>query len=711
MTRYDSASRDPARSPAPPAPVRSRERWSMPVVVLPFLFIALALLAHGLAQQLPVSTWPRLFGLAFDHGASVGGIGRPVTDHASHAASAVETLSILLVRYGWLPRVVIALIAGGALSLAGVIFQQVLRNPLAEPLTLGVASGGYLALTVAAVVAPALVADARFAVAFGGAAVAMLLTMAFAARRGFSSLSVILAGMIVNLYCGAVAVLLTIVYERSLTAVFIWGGGVLSQSGWQGVLWLLPRVLVGAVLAALLIRPLRLFSLDDAQMSQLGLRLAWIRPLALTLAVLLSASVVSAVGVIGFIGLAGPALARLVGARRLRDQLLWAPVIGALLLLIADQVVQALPPALGAQLPTGAAIALLGGPLLLWMLHRFRLDGARPETLHAAAPRRALHGPAWVLTILLLIGVWLSLHLGRDVGGGGGQGGWTWADASTLPQLMYWRWPRLLASLASGIMLALAGTLLQRVTGNPMASPELLGVSGGAMVGTLLLALSLAALGMAPGTGWLLLGASAGALLFLAALLAIGRRRRFAPGHVLLGGIALSAFAQAVIVLATASGGAYATLIRPLLYGSTYLVSPGTAVGVAVSAVLLTLLAMLCARWLDMLPLGGDIADGLGMDSGHARLVLLLLSAVASAAATLIVGPMSFVGLMAPHLARLLGFNRARSQLWIAALIGAVLMVLADWLGRNVIFPQQMPAGILATLIGGPYLLWLLQKR
>ncbi len=92
------------------------------------------------------------------------------------------------------------------------------------------------------------------------------------------------------------------------------------------------------------------------------------------------------------------------------------------------------------------------------------------------------------------------------------------------------------------------------------------------------------------------------------------------------------------------------------------------------------------------------------------RLWLLAVAAALTAGATVVIGSMSFVGLMAPHLARLMGFSRARSQMLVAGLVGALLMVLSDWLGRNVVFPQQMPAGIIATLIGGPYLMWLLRR-
>jgi iron complex transport system permease protein len=151
-------------------------------------------------------------------------------------------------------------------------------------------------------------------------------------------------------------------------------------------------------------------------------------------------------------------------------------------------------------------------------------------------------------------------------------------------------------------------------------------------------------------------------------------------------------------------------LLRPLQYGSTYLIVPATAVAVGVCTVAAVLVAYPGARWLEILPLGANVANALGVGAQRARLLLLAVAAMLTAGATVVIGPMSFVGLMAPHLARLLGFPRARSQMLVAALIGALLMVLSDWLGRNMIFPQQMPAGVIATLLGGPYLMWLLRR-
>ncbi|WP_042302284.1 Fe(3+)-hydroxamate ABC transporter permease FhuB [Paraburkholderia kururiensis] len=643
-----------------------------------FLVLAtVALGARTLATQLPVAQWPGIVWTGAD-----------------------ASLPQIVAHYAWLPRLVVSLMAGAALSLAGVVFQQVLRNPLAEPLTLGVSAGAYFALTVASIVVPSLALDGRFSIAFAGSALAMLATMAFTWRKGFAAVSVVLAGMIVNLYCGALSVLLTIVYERSLTSVFIWGGGSLVQGGWASATWLAPRVFLCAVGAALLVRPLTLFSLDDRGARQLGLSVAWARFAALGIAVLLSAFVTSAVGVIGFIGLGGPALARAMGARRPQEQMLWAPLAGAMLLTLADQAVQSLPGMMGEMLPTGAVTGLLGGPLLLWMLYRMRVRGPQPALSESEPARGSALRASLLFGALLVVAIVVSLRFSMSMHG------WEWTGARQWAGVEFWRMPRLVASLGAGVMVALAGTLLQRVTGNPMASPDLLGVSGGAMLGMLA-----AAILVGPSTPALLTGASAGALTSLVGLVAIGRRSGFAPEHLLLAGIAISALSQSVVVLATASGGAYASVLRAMLYGSTYAMLPATAIAVAIAAVAGAAITSISVRWLDILPLGSAVSDALGVRTRHVRLWLLAVAAALTAGATVVIGPMSFVGLMAPHLARLMGFSRARSQMLVAGLVGALLMVLSDWLGRNVVFPQQMPAGIIATLIGGPYLMWLLRRN
>ncbi len=609
----------------------------------------------------------------------------------------------LLFRESFLPRVAIGLIAGAGLGLAGTIFQQVLRNPLAEPATLGVSAGAQLALAVTLLWFPALYGTAQGWVALAGAAAAFSVVLWIAGSLGFSAVGMVVAGLMVSLICGSLCALLIVLSHDYLSVLFLWQSGALAQNGWASAKWLLAQILPLALLSGLLARPLEVLGLQDDGARSLGVSVRTTRIALLAVAVAICACVTSAVGVIGFVGLAAPNLTRALGARKLPQRLVWAPFLGACLLTLADQTAQGLA-FIPLQIPTGALTGLLGAPLLIWLVFR-----TRP---HAALPRAAAESPArldepatlrmMMRGSLVLVAVFvLALGLGRI------PGGWHFASWSEFELLSPWRAPRAFAAMACGVMLSVAGALMQRMTGNPMASPELLGISSGATLAVILAML------LMPGfdPAWAFPAAGAGAAVTLVGLLGIAARSSFSPERLLLVGAALATLMTAVSSIALASGDPRTSLLIAWMSGSTYGVTATQAGLACATAVLVLLLAPLCVRWLDILPLGASSAQAVGVNIGNARLVLLLLTAAATAAATLIVGPLSFVGLMAPHMARMLGLQRPLPQLFGAAILGALVMVLADWLGRTMLSPWQLPAGMIATLIGAPYFLWLMRRR
>ena len=625
-----------------------------------------------------------------------------------HALWTPDTHDIqqIIAHDSWLPRLVVSWLCGAILGLAGTIFQQVLRNPLAEPMTLGVSAGAQLALTLATLCAPALLGGAAQWVALGGALLTAVIVFGLAWRSGLAPVTVAVAGLVVTLYCGSIGVALQLFYAPYLRGLFIWGGGSLVQQDWSNVSMLASRLLMGGLLAFLLLRPMTLFGLDDANARNLGLSLRRMRLLALALAVVLSAAVVSAVGVIGFVGLAAPALAQMAGARRLSQRLVLAPLCGALILWLTDQVVQQLSGAMGDLIPTGAATALFGAPLMLMLLARMhraaRLptggdEAARVHTVSETALRRRFAG----IVLLTLLACALALDFGH------GPNGWHFSSLAEFSRVAIWRVPRAAAALAAGAMLAVAGTLMQRLTGNPLASPEVLGVSAGAALGLIVLVVGFGDGGQVARIA----ATSAGALTALLAILWFSQRSRFAPDRVLLAGIAIGALFQAVVAVAIASGGERAATLLQWLAGSTYTITPTDAAFALVLCALLCTLTPLCNRWLQILPLGEASARSLGVATRGARFALLVFIALLTAAATLIVGPLSFVGLTAPHFARLFGARRPLQQILLAAPIGALTIVVADWLGRAWLMPRELPAGLIATLIGAPYLMWLLGRR
>lgn len=611
-------------------------------------------------------------------------------------------LEQLLFWHSLLPRTLTALLAGAALGLSGALLQRVLRNPIADSSTLGIASGAQLALTMAAAHAPALIAYSREAVALSGGLATVGIVLGLSWRRGLDPITVVLSGMVISLVAAALSATVILAKGEYVLSLFIWGAGSLNQQSWDAALALAPRLALGFAAALLLLRPLAVLGLDDSSARGLGLALHGSRLLVIAVAVWLAATVTAELGIIGFVGLAAPAFARIAGARTPRQILLAAPAIGAVVLSLTDSAVQLLGSGTADLAPTGAATALLGGPLLLWLLPRVRMvlrtqAGVPPGPPHRVAlPWRA---SAWLagVTILLAIG---ALALGR------GPDGWTIASGALLGDLLPFRAPRIAAAGAAGAMLGAAGTLMQRLTGNPLAGPEVLGVSAGGGVG---LAVTLFLVPVASPLH-LVLGIAAGSLAVLLAMLGLAARSGFGPERLLLAGIAMGALCMALVSTVLAQGDLRAYLLLTWMSGSTNRVGEVEAWTGVIAAAFLIAPLFLFRRWLDILPLGAGASRGIGLGLSSSRLTLAAFGALLTGFASFLIGPLSLVGLIAPHLARLAGFARGNHQLLAALLIGAATMVLADWLSRIIAFPYQVPVGLFAALIGGPYLIWLLGR-
>ncbi|MCY9836853.1 Fe(3+)-hydroxamate ABC transporter permease FhuB [Aeromonas media] len=606
-----------------------------------------------------------------------------------------------VIHFSWLPRLVVCLLAGAALGLAGTLMQQVLRNPLASPTTLGVASGAQLALMMVTLFAPSWLLIGREWIAMAGGSLAMALVFVLAWRRQLNPVVIVFAGLVINLYLAAISMGLLLFFQEELKGLLVWGSGSLAQNSWSGVLYLLPRLLVAVVLAALLVRPLAVLELDDASARSLGVSLKQLRFAGLGLAVFVTACVVSVVGLIGFIGLAAPVMVRMLGVRQLGLRLLWAPVLGALLLAATDLLLQFLTRFWPVLIPTGAMTALLGAPLLLWLIPRLSFKATPRAAVGLGVARHP--APARFIAILVagLVAVMLaSLLFGQ------GMNGWGWPSWFRWQAQLEWRLPRTLAAGAAGVLLALAGTLLQRVSNNPMASPELLGVSGGTFMGVIATALLLPALPLP----LMLLGGVLGAFVCLLLLVLINRKNGFQPERILLSGIAITALFEPLQAIALANGDLRVQQLLSWMSGSTYYVTPPVAYGLTGLALLMLAACLLVSRWLDLMPMGPAVATALGIRLNRTQLIILLLVAVLTASATMVIGPLSFAGLLAPHMAKLMGLVRARWHLLGAAGCGALLMVLADWVGQQILFPQEVPVGLVSTLLGGAYFMWCLRR-
>ncbi len=266
------------------------------------------------------------------------------------------------------------------------------------------------------------------------------------------------------------------------------------------------------------------------------------------------------------------------------------------------------------------------------------------------------------------------------------------------------RLPRMLTAFVSGGLLALAGSLMQVLLQNPLADPYVLGVSSGAAFFTLLLML-LGASDLA-----LLGGAWAGSLLTIALILLLARKHRWHSHSLLLSGVAIACgllACNSFLLLLSPATNLHSMLfwLAGDLNGSHV---PWYGLVVLIIGMLI---CYLLAPGLNLLARGEAPARALGLASDKYRIILYLLSSLFAATAVTLAGCIGFIGLIIPHLTRLLiGFDH-RIMLPISMLLGGTLLTLADTFARSILAPQQLPVGMLLAFIGVPIFIWLLQHE
>jgi len=301
------------------------------------------------------------------------GFSRVVGDVLSHVGVGHSTLTPLQSVIVWqlrAPRMVLGLLAGTMLAVAGGTYQGVFRNPLADPYLLGVAAGAGLGATIA-------IADVGGGLrtpswtpllAFAGALVAVGVTWAIGGRGlRTSTSSLILAGVAVaSLFTSAQTFLQQQASVDSLARVYIWLLGSLASASWSSVTLVLPYVVICSVICLVAARALDVMSVGEDESRSLGLAVGKVRLLVVAAASLGTAAVVSAVGLIGFVGIVVPHVVRLLVGTSYRRILPISVLAGAAFLVIADTIARTVMAP--SELPLGVVTALVGAPVFVFIL-------------------------------------------------------------------------------------------------------------------------------------------------------------------------------------------------------------------------------------------------------------------------------------------------------------------------------------------------------
>ncbi|WP_431882345.1 iron ABC transporter permease [Micromonospora gifhornensis] len=626
-----------------------------------------------------------------------------------------ETVRVLIASR--MPRLLAGLAIGVALGFAGAALQSIARNPLASPDTLAVNAGAHLAIVSVAAFGIALPALPAGGLAFCGGLAAAGLVMAMSSGGQAGTTRLILAGSATALALSSVTMLLLLLFEQATIGLFAWGNGSLVQSDLNALTQLAPVIGLAIVALMLLGHRLDILALGDDTATVLGLDVRRTRLIVTVLAVLLSAAAVTLTGPVGFVGLCAPVIVRLLGplvpgVHRHRVLLPLSGIAGMIIVLGSDVLLRA---AMGAQagvdIPTGVVTTLLGAAILIWLARRHRDAGPtrRPPGGHAAVRSAGFHRTV-VIVVATVAGV--AVVVGMLAGDT-----WVllgdlvnWVNGNTGPAYTFvldQRWPRVAAALLAGAALAVAGTTVQAVCRNPLAEPGILGITAGAGLGavSLITFVPLASVWAVSGVAGL------GAMLAFALVYGVAWRGGLSSDRLVLIGFGAWQGGMALITFLIVAHDPWNTgKALTWMSGSTYGRTATQVLPVAIALLVLTPAVLAARRELDLMALDDDTPRVLGVRLERTRLVALGAAALLTSTAVSAVGVIGFVGLVAPHAARALVGGRHARVLPVAALLGAALVSVADTLGRTVIAPAQIPAGLVTALIGTPYFVWLLWR-
>ncbi len=371
-----------------------------------------------------------------------------------------------------LPRLAMAILVGAMLGLVGSLMQQLTQNNLTSPLTLGSSSGAWLALVVMNVWFVDYVADYSALAAMVGALVAFGLIVAIVGLKNMTGLPLVVSGMVINILLGSVAAAIVVLNAQFAQNVFMWGAGDLTQYSWDWFEWLLPKTAIALLLFIIAPRILTLLRLGQEGATARGLPVVPAFTLLMMMGIWLVSASITAVGIISFIGLLTPNIARALGARTPRQELLSSAVLGALLLLFTDTLAMLLTFWFEETIPSGVTAAAIGAPALIWFSRKPLHAQDQLNLSMGEGKSRISRSTIGLILLACLIGGLLYIFATTTSKG----------LMLSSPNEYQWqlRWPRLITVISVGLALSVAGVILQRLVYNPLASPDILGVSSGA---------------------------------------------------------------------------------------------------------------------------------------------------------------------------------------------------------------------------------------
>lgn len=266
-----------------------------------------------------------------------------------------------------LPRNILAALVGANLAVSGVLLQSVMKNPLADPGITGVSSGASVAAIFILLLIPQYTGILPIA-AFIGGAIACILVFLMAYKNGLKPGRIVLAGVAINTILGGVISYLSTMYSDRIQSAMLWLNGSLATKTWADVEMLFVYSIVGLVVSLFLIRSANVLQLGDDAATNLGFNVNLTRLLISGVAVFLAATSTAVVGIISFVGLIVPHIARMIMGSDHKFTIPFSMILGSIVLLVADTLGRTIGGAV--EIPVGVIMSIVGGPFFLYLLRK-----------------------------------------------------------------------------------------------------------------------------------------------------------------------------------------------------------------------------------------------------------------------------------------------------------------------------------------------------
>ena len=298
----------------------------------------------------------------------IGQVSFTVTEVFQGIFSSEDTMARRIVWEIRFPRILIAVIVGMCLAIAGTLLQGIMQNPLADPGVIGITSGAGVMAVLVMIVFPGYMLYLPIAAFIGAFTAAMIVYILSVKKGGTSPTRIVLVGVAVNAICGAATNMMMILYSDRVQSVLPWLAGGLTGVGWVQFENIIYYAVVALVLVLFSIKHIRVLRLGDEMASLLGHNVERSRLLLIVLSTLLAGLAVSVAGLVGFVGLVVPHILRLIIGGDYKYLVPASALGGALLVIVADTIARsAFNPI---EIPVGILLAFIGGPYFLYLIHR-----------------------------------------------------------------------------------------------------------------------------------------------------------------------------------------------------------------------------------------------------------------------------------------------------------------------------------------------------